>query len=525
MVDDTGRSFDPMDDDWDADLDDDFLFHLVQGGDLMRSGRMVEAKEHLEKAFSLKPDNARGQNMLGLVYFKLGLYQRAIDIGQALIKRYPEDVTLRVNLAMIQLKAGELEQAEDSLKAALDLDSDHVNAHRYLGLVTARMGRLDEARRHFENAGVQDVERLLAEAQEAMSASALPDSQPPKQEALEQVEAEGYRDLERAHEQVMEVSDPGEPREMDMGDSAFSDHGPVEMGEDLSADGQEEPAKLASIPPPAADGHEKALSELEEPAARQDAEAAAPQGVEAAAMAMAEAAVMAASEGPALSRGPVVEAPVEAPAEAPVEAPVEAVTVPEAPPAAALQASWQIDGDRLLLAPSEGAYMRAGEVLWVKGSMSFQQVFKRFAGKETRHAFDRGDQAMVLAKGEGQVQLASAEEEPLFLVENGQESLYLVEQNVFAFEQTDAWENGRLPAVKGADLAIFHLFAPVRIVLRLQRGFQRHALEGDQLFRMHVRQLVGWRGELVPRLYEPEHPLPGGLWIELSGQGEVWCLK
>ena len=487
MVDDARRGFDLSDDDWDAEVDDDFLFHLVQGGGLMRSGRMVEAKEHLEKAFSLKPDNARGQNMLGLVYFKLGLYQRAIDIGRSLIERYPEDVTLKVNLAMIQLKAGQLEQAEGSLQAALLLDADHINAHRYLGLVSARLGRLDEARRHFERAGVQDVERLLAEGQSAQMAAAEPDSAPPKQEALDQVEAEGYRDLERSHAAVLEagaVSDPGEPRMMGQESSTFSEPGPVEMGSDLQMSAQEEPAAMASIPPIPDLVHEKALSELDEP----DGES----GLE-----METEAVEAVGADVSMSPTPQ---PMSQPKPASVAPSVtEAVTIPEALPRS--EHTFHLDGDCLRLSLPEAVYLRAGEFRWISGDVKFTTVYKRFAGKETRHPFDRGEQAMVLAEGSGQIQTASPDGSTLFLVNHAEDSLYLAEQNVFAFSATESWENGRLPAVKGADLAIFHLFSPAQVVLRLERAYVKHRLEGEGRFRLHVGQLVGWTGDLVPKLF------------------------
>ncbi len=128
------------------EIDDDFLYHLYQGGELLQAGRVVDAKEHLEKAFTLKPTNPRGQNLLGLVYFKMGLLPRAIEIYRNLIDRFGEEVTLRVNLGMVYIKAGMMSEAEEQLRRAIELRPDHDKARRFLGLVLAKKGRMEEAR-------------------------------------------------------------------------------------------------------------------------------------------------------------------------------------------------------------------------------------------------------------------------------------------------------------------------------------------------------------------------------------------
>lgn len=255
---------------------------------------------------------------------------------------------------------------------------------------------------------------------------------------------------------------------------------------------------MASIPPTPVDAHEKALSEVEVVAA------------------------------PGADEGISAPTADEEAQPAPVSiGAAEVVTMPGAPSLdkGAVSGEMLIEGDRLVLTVEDRVFLRASELGWIRGDLRFHSVFKRFAGKETRHPFDRGEQAMVLAEGSGKIQLRSPAGKELHLLEHVRESIYLAEQHVFAFSFAEAWENGRLPAVKGADLAIFHLFEPAKVVLELDRSFERCALREGERLRLHVRQLVGWTGELLPRLIEPESPLPGGLWIELSGQGEVLCLR
>src|SRR5262245_9027127 len=91
----------------DADADaarEEFLFHLYRGSELLQDGRGHEAKEELESALRLQPLEAKGQDLLAVVYFRLGLYPRAIDIFTELVKAFPKERTPRINLALCYLK-------------------------------------------------------------------------------------------------------------------------------------------------------------------------------------------------------------------------------------------------------------------------------------------------------------------------------------------------------------------------------------------------------------------------------------
>src|SRR3954449_6933332 len=78
---------------------EDFLFHLYRGSELLQDNRVHEAKQELEQALSMQPRDAKGQDLLAIVYFRLGLYPRAIAIYESLINMYPQSGTPRVNLA------------------------------------------------------------------------------------------------------------------------------------------------------------------------------------------------------------------------------------------------------------------------------------------------------------------------------------------------------------------------------------------------------------------------------------------
>src|SRR5436309_818258 len=64
--------------------DEDFLFHLYRGIELLQDNRVHEAKDELEQALTLQPRDLKGQDLLAVVYFRIGLYPRAIQIYEQL---------------------------------------------------------------------------------------------------------------------------------------------------------------------------------------------------------------------------------------------------------------------------------------------------------------------------------------------------------------------------------------------------------------------------------------------------------
>ena len=82
---------------------EEFLFHLYRGAELLQDARDHEAKEELEAALALQPRDAKGQDLLAVVYFRLGLYPRAIHIYEDLRRDAPKEATLLVNLSLIHI--------------------------------------------------------------------------------------------------------------------------------------------------------------------------------------------------------------------------------------------------------------------------------------------------------------------------------------------------------------------------------------------------------------------------------------
>jgi uncharacterized protein (AIM24 family) len=219
----TGRESNPV--------DDEFLHHLYRGGELLAAGKVIEAKDYLERAHKLQPKNEKGQNLLGLTYFKLGLFDRAAELYEMLVRDNPVDPTLRVNLGLVYLKTNALQRAVREFEVAVDLAPDHKKAHNYLGLALAQQGEYGRAREHFLQAGSDAMAEKMTRAIAGEGFSRPAPVQPAKERGFAELEgAEVVR--EQGGEPVPETPVPT-------------------SAEPVSAGGEEVPAPQAAPEPPA----------------------------------------------------------------------------------------------------------------------------------------------------------------------------------------------------------------------------------------------------------------------------------
>ena len=171
-------------------VQDDFLYHLYRGSELLQDNRILEAKEALEQALTMQPLDPKGQDLLGAVYFRLGLYPRAIQIYEGLAAQFPVDVAVKTNLALSYLKTGQPELARRVLRTVVELSPDNKRAWGYLGLALQKLGEFEQAQQAFEKGGRPTMVRKLTEFRRSLMPPA-PDSQPPEI-------VEGVRDMAQA---------------------------------------------------------------------------------------------------------------------------------------------------------------------------------------------------------------------------------------------------------------------------------------------------------------------------------------
>ena len=150
-------------------IDEEFLFHLNRGSELLLRGEADPAKASLERALELRPKDAKVLGLLGQAYYKLSRFDDAARVWQRLVDDNPVEPGARVNLGLACLKAKRHPEAVKQLEIALDLNPDHKKAMGYLGLALLESGNLTRAREWFRKA---DSDHMVARCDELIAGRA-----------------------------------------------------------------------------------------------------------------------------------------------------------------------------------------------------------------------------------------------------------------------------------------------------------------------------------------------------------------
>lgn len=146
---------------------EDFLYHLYRGSELLADGRYDGAREELDRALRAQPRDLAAQDMLAKVYFKLGVYPRAIELYQDIVQQFPDRMAPRINLALAFLKTGQMRDVVSQLLPVIEREPAHGRAWGYLGLAWSRLGEYAKAREAFTRAGHDGMARRMEELLES----------------------------------------------------------------------------------------------------------------------------------------------------------------------------------------------------------------------------------------------------------------------------------------------------------------------------------------------------------------------
>jgi len=146
-------------------LDDEFLFHLNRGADLLARGEAPAARASLGRALELRTRDSRALGLLGQAEYKMGRFEDAAQAYARLVEENPVEPSARVNLGLANLKAKRYAEAVKQLSVALDLQPTHKKAMGYLGLAHLEAGEFEKARDWFAQAG---SEQMVARCKELM---------------------------------------------------------------------------------------------------------------------------------------------------------------------------------------------------------------------------------------------------------------------------------------------------------------------------------------------------------------------
>ncbi|GEN09271.1 Uncharacterized conserved protein, AIM24 family [Myxococcus fulvus] len=597
--------------------DDEFLQQLQRGGELLAANKVIEARSFLERAHQLQPRNEKAQNLLGLCFFKLGMFDRAAELYEMLVRDNPVDPTLRVNLGLVYLKTNALQRAVREFETATDLSPEHQKAQNYLGLALAQMGEYGRAREHFLLAGSDAMAEKMSRAIAGENfARATPAPVPPPAARVESPAPVRARPPEPEEEEIRFAEDEG-PSALSGGESESSaSESASRAGEDagsagavgasgspgaggvsgtsaaggaLSASGSSGAGgtsaaggALSASGSSGAGGSAGASAAGGVPGTSGAAGAVGSSGASASAASVTASGSSTVAGQGAVSASPSIHgtAATAGSSSAPGVSPQSGSSTPSAPGSSTTAgtlptadessaATSSVPLSRLqltkvaarpaparettssaplltVLAPSlalesergsgpfalgEGRFRIAVEtelltrldgLVALEGQLAFQPEMKRFRGRATDKPFGEGASRMVRARGRGVLHLEPSERRTFLAVDLGEDSAYFRDENVFAFEEPVMFENGRVPSDIAPDLDLVHLRGQGQVLLSLPGPLRSVAVRLDAPVTVPLTHLVGWQGNLTPRVVPLLKSASGESLrtaVELGGEG------
>jgi Flp pilus assembly protein TadD/uncharacterized protein (AIM24 family) len=501
---------------------EEFLFHLYRGSELLQDARVHEAKEELEHALLLQPRDPKGQDLLATVYFRIGLYPRAIQIYEQLRKDSPDDASLKINLALCYLKTGQANAARIELENVVRKNAEHKRAWGYLGLAYERLGEHEKAVGAFTRGGHVTMARRIAERHGPVS---IRDVTPAAEHEAESIAvraaaSKAFQELD-AGDLDFALAEPAARR----GDPSIGTWRAVELGQAIPTGRRSDPPMSLPVttpPPPAA---ESARVE----SARAESMAIAPPATHPSVVAEGfTASTCAADENVGTDRDAQVEARDATPS-----LPSRA-SVPSLPSlgkvaratrfAAADEGAMSLDPSGLLVLKLERGEIaaRTETMRAFTGTLDAVVLERRSRSGGSGEPFGGLGGAVQRLRGTGIVVVAPRPSRQLQAFTLDNELLFVREDIVVAFDLALAFENGKVLREGEEPLAIVQLRGTGSVAIEL--GEPARSLEVTSASPAAVRasSVLGWMGRLVPRTLPPGEA-PGaqhGL-LAFSGEGLV----
>jgi uncharacterized protein (AIM24 family) len=463
---------------------EDFLFHLYRGSELLQDNRVHDAKAELEEALSLQPSDPKGQDLLGIVYFRLGMYPRAIDIYERLIRSHPDAVEPRINLALSYLKTGQPQSARAELERVVEQQPGHSRAWGYLGLAFQRMGDYERASHSFAAGGHDAMARRLLEMSGQGPMSTRPESGATRATTeMRRVAGEAFQEIDRG-----EAFRPA------------SEHGRIPSGTWTAT----EPGR-ESVP-----GGQLGL---------------------------------AIAPGVAIAPPPSLGAPRQLPPES-LSAPSEVAQVSSvAPPALATppMSPAALAREHLLVFPRDYAVaLHASGLVLVQAESAFATrldavrslaygagwksnvLNRKSRGRGLDEPLGGPASPLVEILGRGELVLGASPGHRLRPLVLDDELIYVREDALVAFEPSIVYENGRLPVGDGEAIAMIQLRGSGAVVVSLGDKTACIEVTEGRSAALRANRVLGWIGRVVPRGLPPSE-VPGALrgFVSFAGEGMV----
>ena len=491
---------------------EDFLFHLYRGSELLQDNRVHDAKAELEQALRYQPSDPKGQDLLGIVYFRLGLYPRAIAIYEKLVHSHPEAIEPRVNLALSYLKTGQASAARFELERVVEQNPNHSRAWGYLGLAFQRLGDYERASHAFAAGGHDVMARRLLD----MAIHASPNATVTAPTSLAP-EASGPRDSRRPPPASTDEASADAESQAPLSVRLAAPRVPSNTWTAIEADvSRPSPPPSAEITPPP--GSDVVLP----PAAPAPSIVTPARDLPHASSRTAE------LDGPTSAASRRAATPIEAPPEA--ERPRAIAPVPIAQALRevllvyprALPVAKHTSG-LVLVQVAAGFAARLDAVR----SMSLSApagapLPRRVRGRVVEEPLGGAASPLLELPGKCELTLAPIATHKLLALALADEPLYLREDALAGFDLAVTYENGRLPVGDGEAIAMVQLRGPGTIVATVPEACLAVEVIDGRNLTVRGAHVVAWSGRLLPRaLFPSEAPAGARGLVAFTGEGMV----
>jgi hypothetical protein len=465
---------------------EDFLFHLYRGSELLQDNCVAQAKEELERALRFQPRDVEGQGLLGVVYFRLGLYPRAIVIYEELVRSCPTEITPKVNLALCYLKTGQQGAARDVLEDVIRVEPDHLRAWGYYGLALERLGEYEKAQAAFDRAGQPQLARRMLTILDQSRPAPDPSEAERQRYEVRRVAADAALELDgKVDTPFSSAEETG-----DLEGVRSSRWRAVEPGEETVPPAPKS-QRGASLP--------SRLGGLSMPVVTDPADL-----------------LPASMRGPALASIPIGIAGTPS-------ALVAALSV--APPAAAERVS--LTGTMALVKVEVAFAVRNDALRAVQPDRTpfrWGALRRRARGHDTDEPFGGPATPWSVLEGTGVIAVSAAEGRSIAALELGGEFVYLREGRLLGFDSSARHENGRLPAPPSepAPIVIVQLSGHGTVLVESERPLRALGTSADKKLVVRSESVAGWTGRLLAQpLTAEESPTHAHGFVAFSGDGFV----
>ncbi len=494
---------------------EDFLFHLYRGSELLQDSRVHEAKEELEQALHFQPRDPKGQDLLAVVYFRLGLYPRAIQIYEGLKQDSPDEPSLRVNLALCYLKTGQASSARFELEEVVRSHPDHRRAWGYLGLAYERLGDLEKAETSFSRGGhLSMAKKIAARRGEAPIAENV---DPTEATEIRAAAAEAFQELD-AGELSFALAEPATSRRLDQGTWRAIEPGQAIRGH----------ARISDLPPRSVGAHVTAPPSASMEAARIES-----------------------MVGAHLLITPNLNAPIFNAVTAPPAGPMTALRTTSSPPTAEIPLLSELArgvrigargalGDSVVIDPSGLLVLRLRSAL--TGSEDPAQEFaarfealraytgefqssileRRGRGAAPSETFGGIATPLLRVRGEGDLVFGPRPSRQMNVCTLRDDVLFLREDTLLVFDLALTYENGRLPRTDEEPLAVVQLRGSGSVAFDVIERLRSIDVTTSHPATVRAQSVVGWMGRILPRAV-PVSEAPAGQrgLLGFAGEGTV----